>query len=717
MSGSGRIAALKITWGLAVAGWLCCGSALAQTKSGERVDPPISVENFPPKPGAPLSQRALVTLPPPIKGVVSWTIETKRIRYRYSVTALSPDGKLVATGGIDGIIRIWEVETGKLVRALVGHDSYVYGLAFSPGGRYLASGGAFDYTARIWEVATGQPLRVLKGHPNWVSQVAWSGDGKKLIAEGGTSGDLSVWNVETGLKTAKGSLGQVILSLTADPTGDRFAAVTTESAVVVVNSKTGKGERNLGAAVDKCMRLAWSPDGKVIAAGSAKGTLLFDPDTGKVEGKLDATGHALDWSRDGSRLAAASADGTLQLWNPTDRTLIHKLTGSATSLHLLPGEGGVVAGDTVGLATYQWAGGKRTGYRDITDVVPPIWQPGRPVVTGVQTTSLSLWDPGTGHLKVKLDGHTAAIAAYAFSPDGKAIVTASHDKTLRVYEVSSGSLKHTLTKHTAPVLCVAWSGGEGKEIVSGGQDKKTIVWDAKSGEATHTLADHAAAITCLAFSPGGTLVAAAGDDGKVFTYTRPGWKTAARLATPNQTHALSLAWTPDGKTLAVGDINGTALLWSTAKAKPMGELPTVGSPPQINSMVFIAKGEVLATARGNHTLVLWSTSTGKSTHTLPTMAPAQHVVWAAPHLAVASQDRCCRFFEPISGRLRGMLIAEPEQIVALSHDGHYRADGPTVDGLVYVVQTPRGQDTLSPAEFAAQYKWKNDPAQARFAGK
>src|SRR5690348_10263594 len=110
---------------------LCVGTALAQTGMTGKVDPLILDENLSPKPGAPLSARTLITSPAPVKGVLSWTIETRRIRNRFSVTALSPDGKLVATGGIDGIIRLWDVETGKLVKALVGHDSYVYGLAFS----------------------------------------------------------------------------------------------------------------------------------------------------------------------------------------------------------------------------------------------------------------------------------------------------------------------------------------------------------------------------------------------------------------------------------------------------------------------------------------------------------------------------------------------------------------------------------------------------------
>ena len=374
----------------------CFGAALAQNGITGKTDPLIVGENLSPKPGAPLSARALIPSPAPIKGVLSWTIETRRIRHRFSVTALSPDGKLVATGGIDGIIRLWDVESGKLVKALVGHDSYVYGLAFSPGGRYLASGGSFDATARIWEVATGQPLRILKGHPSWVSQVVWSGDGKKLIAEGGVSGDISIWNVDSGQKIGKAALGQYVISLVADPIGERFAAVTSESAVVVFSSVTGKAERNLGQALDKTTRLAWSPDGKTIAAGGAKGTILYDPNTAKPVRTLEATGHALDWSADSSRLATASgADATIKLWNVSDGALVHKVAATANMLHLLPGDRFLV-GDTVGLSTYAWADGKRGLYLDITEYVPPYWFPGRPLVTGVQTPTLSLWEASSG---------------------------------------------------------------------------------------------------------------------------------------------------------------------------------------------------------------------------------------------------------------------------------------------------------------------------------
>jgi WD40 repeat protein len=695
---------------------LCAGNTLAQTGKSGKVDPIIIGENLSPKLGAPLSARALITSPAPVKGVLSWTIETRRIRHRFSVTALSPDGKLVATGGLDGIIRLWDVDTGTLVKALVGHDSYVYGLAFSPGGKYLASGGSFDATARIWEVATGQPLRVLKGHPSWVSQVVWSGDGRKLIGEGGPSGDISIWNVDSGQKIAKAALGQYIVSLVADPTKERFAAVTTESAVIITSSVTGKAERNIGEALDKTTRLAWSPDGKTLAAGGAKGTFLYDPDTGKSTRKVDATGHALDWSADSSRLATASgADSTIKLWNAADGALIHKVSATANTLHLLPGDR-FLTGDTVGLATYSWADGKRALYLDITEYVPPYWHPGRPLVTGVQTATLSLWDPATGKRRAKLEGHTSSISAFVFSPDGKQVATASYDKTVKVFNTADGAVVHTCAKHSGPVMSIAWS-PDGKEIASGAQDKQTLVWDAKTGELTHTLTEHKATVTCLAFSPSGGTLAAGGEDGKLVLYARPGWKTAKPLLNSHQVSPMSLAWSSDGKTLAVGDANGNVVMWTPGKAKIVAELPTVGSPPHVASMVFYAKGEMIATARLNHTLVLWSVGTEKAIHTLPTMAPAVHVVWSAPHLAVAAHDRTCRFFEPISGKLKGLYLAEQDQIVALSPDGHYRAEGPAADGLVVVVQTPKGQDTLTLAEFAAKYKWKNDPTQVKFAGK
>src|SRR5438128_7429851 len=143
--------------------WL--SPALAQEeKPAVKARPAVAIQSeaLAIKSGQALSDRALVTRPPALKGLVSWSLETRRHRGYFNCTALSPDGALLATGGLDGTIRLWDIESGKLVRALIGHNSYVYGLDFSPDGSVLASAGTFDNTVRLWDVRTGMPLRTLK---------------------------------------------------------------------------------------------------------------------------------------------------------------------------------------------------------------------------------------------------------------------------------------------------------------------------------------------------------------------------------------------------------------------------------------------------------------------------------------------------------------------------------------------------------------------------
>jgi WD40 repeat protein len=228
--------------------------------------------------------------------------------------ATSPDGKTLASGGWDFNIRLWDVASGKETAVLKGHNRRVESLAFSPDGKTLASG-ADDNTARLWDVATGTEPRTLKGHAKAVCWVAFSPDGKTL-ASGSQDSVIHLWEVGTGQERQRpdGCEGQ---GPTFSPSGDTLISITGDNVVRFWDLAAGKQRRIFPGDEDSIEVFAVSPDGKLLAAGSRATIRLWEIATGKecLRFKAPSPVWVLRWSPNGRILASAHENTAILLWD------------------------------------------------------------------------------------------------------------------------------------------------------------------------------------------------------------------------------------------------------------------------------------------------------------------------------------------------------------------------------------------------------------------
>jgi WD40 repeat protein len=557
-----------------------------------------------------------------------------------SASSYRPDGKLVLVASEDGVARLFNASTQRLVLSVDHGGSPLLGAAFSPDGKRFVTAGQ-DGTARVWGVATGTMLSTLRHGPP-VRTASLDPGGSAVVTSGGR--EMKIWR-SNGELIADVPWTKPVTGAAFSPGGKLVLATGNDSVVRLYDAATGRPVRVLehGGRVTSA---AFGPGGGLLVTTGANETAriwrvrdgrLLHELKGHRSSVLDAA-----FSPHGAKVATASADGTGRVWDVRTGALLA----------------------TIG------------GHQGIVEAVA--FSPdGNFVVTGSadRTAQTSKADDGTP--RALLAGHGDPVHTVEYSPDGTRVLTASDDGTARLWDVAVQPQLH-LVRETVGPLEEAEYVGAGDRIVVAGPGRQALVLRVADGKVVDTIVAKAP-VTAVASSTDGELLAVAA--GSVVILRRSDGKTQSIR---HREKVTSVAVDTDGRRLVTGGKQGSAAVWSVDGEKLI-ELD--GHSAEITDVAFSADGSRVATASRDATARVWDTGTGRRLLELgPHRDDVTSVAFSPDERFVltASRDHDARLWDADNGSLAQVLHWHFGEVAdaSFSPDGRWiLTAGPVTVGL------------------------------------
>ncbi len=276
------------------------------------------------------------------KKIELWDLESgtllRKLLGPASALCFSADGRTVAAGAEGNSVRIFDVASGSLQHVLNGHTGKIWAVAFSPDGRTLASGGE-DNTVRIWDTNSSALLFTLTGHTNWVNCVTFSSDGR-LLASASDDGTIMIWDASTGhsVRSLNGHTSAVFV-VAFSPDGHYLASTSEDNTIKIWEVGSGSLLRTL---TDQYVgwSVAFSPDQRLLASSGGDKTIkIWDVNGGALLRTIPSSTNAIVsivFRPDGRSLAASSTDNKVRIIEFSEEELLAFNNQPKSNVPILP---------------------------------------------------------------------------------------------------------------------------------------------------------------------------------------------------------------------------------------------------------------------------------------------------------------------------------------------------------------------------------------------
>jgi WD40 repeat protein len=530
---------------------------------------------------------------------------------RVLALSFSPDGEVLLTGGLDGVVRAWNVASGMELRSFIGHSGEVSDLAFAPDGLSFVSSG--DNTARVWSLGTGELLHTFTVTGSSVARALFAPDGGRIVTAdiGPTTNSVRLWSLAKEQVIRSFDHRALALGFT---TNSQLVTAGDDLAVHVWDIETGQIVRSLEGATQHIVGLVASTNNSLVTVGSLNGAVItWDAATGTVQQNFFGEKLVAMAAIPGTnQIVTAGAEKLVRVKTRLDGTNLRVFAGHTTSTTLgvafSPDGRYVVSGGTESF-TRLW---NRTNAQQVgffpghgAGTESARFSPdGTRILTtfGAPIYSAQLWNTNTGLLEREFFGHTGWLLAAVFSPNGQRIATGAQDGTARLWDVTTGAHVRTFTSPGVWIRSVAVS-SNGLFLASGGSDGVARLWDTTNGQLLRSFTMNAGTVRALEFSPATGELLVAWEDGFLRTFDPVTGATKLDSITP-AAFLEDAVFSPDGRFILGGE--GwpffTARLWDARNGEELRVFAGHAGP--VDSVAFNAAGTSILT--GSDIVRLWS---------------------------------------------------------------------------------------------------------------